>query len=694
MIESVILKDFISHRESTLRLAEGVNIFIGANGSGKSSVIDAITYALYGEHTRSEARDLVRYGSPRGAAAVTFSLGGRRLLAERRLTASGTLEHAVLRDLSDGDRTLIAGERRQYGESMTEEVARILGLDYDKMKVAAIVQQGELDAIVRYQPKEMKGLVNSVIGLDRLAEAFENMKQALDSFRATLRNRYRYDDSNLPALQAELGRYREAQRAAAEKVHSLEGEIDALKREEERTRARLAMLEPFRLKVTQLEARRGDLLSYARKRIRELEERVQELNEIIPRAKLNLDIVSNRERLEDALRGLAEKEQDLRAHRDTAATEIGRLEGLRECSGKLEFKNNICPVCGSRVEKISPLFDVDVIDQHLAQLARSVRLAEGELAHLEVEEEDLFRQQRGITEALTWLKVQKIASAEDVVLLEEERSRVRTTFADLPADLGQAEEERLAVDDHSEALVSQILSLRKQLEGFDESEYERLRRDLEERIQPRLTAVRVEQAKHGNELERAEGELRQLGDALTGLEKASKYLDFYEFLRKELYNRDGALALSLRAWALKHIADRASEYIRRFGVGLSRIELKEKKRDVTIECYGTRGILDVESMSGGERVAVALALRFGVADLMGRGRIDFIILDEPTTHLDTERRRSLVRLITEFNTQESATALRQMIVVTHDEEIFQDSEVNAIFKFEMTANGTQVSKLL
>jgi len=47
-------------------------------------------------------------------------------------------------------------------------------------------------------------------------------------------------------------------------------------------------------------------------RLAALEERVQELNEIIPRAKLNLDIVSNRERLEDALRGLAEKEQDLR----------------------------------------------------------------------------------------------------------------------------------------------------------------------------------------------------------------------------------------------------------------------------------------------------------------------------------------------------------------------------------------------
>ena len=51
---------------------------------------------------------------------------------------------------------------------MSGEVAKVFGLDYEKMKVAAIVQQGELDAIIKYKPKELKELLNSLIGIDML----------------------------------------------------------------------------------------------------------------------------------------------------------------------------------------------------------------------------------------------------------------------------------------------------------------------------------------------------------------------------------------------------------------------------------------------------------------------------------------------------------------------------------------------
>ena len=101
---------------------------------------------------------------------------------------------------------------------------------------------------------------------------------------------------------------------------------------------------------------------------------------------------------------------------------------------------------------------------------------------------------------------------------------------------------------------------------------------------------------------------------------------------------------------------------------------------------------DVKSMSGGESVAIALALRFAMARLMGKGMVDFIALDEPTTHLDEERRRSFVRLVTEFNSDEKQSSLNQIIVITHDREIFEDSEVNAVFQFQKIEGITTVTK--
>ena len=81
-----------------------------------------------------------------------------------------------------------------------------------------------------------------------------------------------------------------------------------------------------------------------------------------------------------------------------------------------------------------------------------------------------------------------------------------------------------------------------------------------------------------------------------------------------------------------------------------------------------------------------------MARLMGKGMVDFIALDEPTTHLDEERKRSLVRLVTEFNSDEKRSSLNQIIVITHDREIFEDSEVNAVFQFQKIGDVTEVTK--
>ena len=166
----------------------------------------------------------------------------------------------------------------------------------------------------------------------------------------------------------------------------------------------------------------------------------------------------------------------------------------------------------------------------------------------------------------------------------------------------------------------------------------------------------------------------------------------FEKIRGDVYNRDGVLATSLRSWALKEPSRSASDYIRSFGIGLSELQVKEQKHDVNIECYSASGVAAVRSMSGGEGVAIALALRFAMARLMGKGMVDFIALDEPTTHLDEERKRSLVRLVTEFNSDERRSSLNQIIVITHDREIFEDSEVNAVFQFQKIGDVTEVTK--
>ena len=73
MITSIELGDFLAHSETKLEFEKGVTIFVGENGAGKSSIIDGITFSLFGQHTRKSNKGLIKRGSNQGYSKIEFS---------------------------------------------------------------------------------------------------------------------------------------------------------------------------------------------------------------------------------------------------------------------------------------------------------------------------------------------------------------------------------------------------------------------------------------------------------------------------------------------------------------------------------------------------------------------------------------------------------------------------------------------
>src|SRR5574340_1135976 len=74
MLQSVEIENFLSHVKTKLEFGNGVTVFVGPNGAGKSSVIDAITFALFGEHLRKSTKGLLRRGSSQAYSKVEFTI--------------------------------------------------------------------------------------------------------------------------------------------------------------------------------------------------------------------------------------------------------------------------------------------------------------------------------------------------------------------------------------------------------------------------------------------------------------------------------------------------------------------------------------------------------------------------------------------------------------------------------------------
>jgi exonuclease SbcC len=80
-----------------------------------------------------------------------------------------------------------------------------------------------------------------------------------------------------------------------------------------------------------------------------------------------------------------------------------------------------------------------------------------------------------------------------------------------------------------------------------------------------------------------------------------------------------------------------------------------------------------------------------MASMLGSSKLNLIILDEPTVHLDAERRKALVGVLSQLSNLSNVQNPMQFIIITHDSEIFEDSTVDQIYKFESNEIESKVT---
>ncbi len=680
MITSIELVDFLSHSDTKLKFEDGVTIFVGDNGAGKSSIIDAITFSLFGQHTRKSNKGLIRRGTNQGYAKIEFSIKDKQYEAVRKIDTKGSLS-AIFSETTNNNRVEIAaGERKQFGESMTE---------LEKLKIASIVQQGELNAIINAKPKEFKELLNAIIGIDKLDIASESMKKVTKEFREKIRIDLGYDDTHIDILIKDFEKYQYEIKEAEPEKNQLELQKKDVHKELEELQKKEEIETPKRDKINQLELQKKELLRYVKETIQGIQQEIQENERKIDDCKNCFEELKLKTDFERKLEKVEEEDKDVIKKIQEITTQIVSLKEKEKLAEKLQLKNNKCPVCDSNVEKLNPFFQEEHIKEEIIKLKQDVDLKEKERIMYSQERDRFTGKLQKIRDAEATLRAHSIKTKEELVAIQNntEIKKEKLSLAN-----NENLEEISQIDDHTKLIFSNILKLELETKGFDEGEFKHLKERI---VEKRGSLSQIDQQMGGvlEKIEKAKKQSKVIEKSILELEKVKKYISRLDKIQSSVFSRDGSVATSLRSWALNSISIKASDYLSILNTKIQRIALSEKARDVSIACHSKTEVLELESLSGGEKVSVALALRLGMASLLGASNLNLMILDEPTTHLDTERKKSLVDVLSQLSRIEKSQLPMQFLIITHDAEIFENSNVEQIYKFESREEGSKVTAL-
>lgn len=233
------LKNFKSYASEIINFDKGITVIVGENGAGKSSIFEAISFALFKQHTSGKIGDLVRNNTENMSVELDFVSRGKEYRIIRDKTKSKTVSRLLTKTSSDSAfMSLCSGERE-----VSDNIQAILEMDANLFLNAIYVRQGEIAELVDKTPAEKKLLIGRLLGLDSLETAWNNMIPLIREYenklseikgklysKDALKEEYETKSKELNALKSR-GHELESQ---IEEVKNLISEISESKRDMER----------------------------------------------------------------------------------------------------------------------------------------------------------------------------------------------------------------------------------------------------------------------------------------------------------------------------------------------------------------------------------------------------------------------------------------------------------------------------
>ncbi len=680
IIKELKLNNIRSYSDSLISIPEGSTLLSGNIGSGKSSILLAIDFALFGLRQRElSGNGLLRNGEDSGSVELEFEI------EENSIKIKRTLKRANKSVSQDTGFLFINGKKESLSAiELKERILNILG--YPKIlltksknlifRYTVYTPQEEMREILTGDQDMRLDTLRKVFGIDKYKRIKENSRIILSNLRETKR-------------EIE-GRISDLDRRVEEKNNKI--------KEREEINVRLKELAP---KIEEVK----DEIKKKKEEIKEIEEKIEILNNIKREFSVNQNsIISKKERisknkneLNSILKFIIENKNleipdygPLRKKVQEKEVEISILEkealdlslSIRESNVKKKSSEeliskinslDICPVCKQEVNENHKHFIKEteknvIIDSEdkIKRANEKEALLRGSLKTLKEEVENLKGEERNIQ-----LKIFQKSRLEEKV---ESKNKIERENTEL-------EKEILALEESNNNLEIKIESLSKINYAFVKSEFESILL-LEKELEIEKISHEKEIRRISIDVEKIELEIKNKLKEKESLTRLNKIIFFInEHFSDLMDNMEKKVMLKVHSdfdaffqkWFFMLVDDE-----------ILNVKLDESFAPV-IEQQGHD--IDYAYLSGGERTAAALAYRLAINQAISKiitkvKTKDLIILDEPTDGFSSEQLDKMKYVIDELEA-------RQIIIVSHDPKI--ESFVDNVIRIEKQNGITRIN---
>jgi len=661
-LRSLSLNLFRQHTSSHIEFSDGLVGVIGGNGAGKTTIVEAIGFAIYGSRALRGRIEDVR---TRSAPAKTGR--GKK---EQDLRVDLSLEHdgvvfRIERSLTDAS-LFIGGESQAVavgGREVAARMSAIVGMTYEEFIATYCTEQKGFE-FLRMMGYDRLEKVQEALRLDRREKRAElSGWEASIGNRADIEARLQKEANDIVALERSFG---DAVGALERAENDTAGYKKALEKLEVVRAPWVKLQEALKKIEIQLGERRRRFEQIERERIRVTETlggsnaiersrlQVKELGALSERVTL---LEKETESLEGEVKGLelSWREGIARAKSDLEGTKRQLTSALTNSKKRGELKaGSRCPTC----------------DQELGDSFESVRAhAEGELKALQREVERLtteLERHEAEPTALTESRGRRDAAQKALGEVRRERDSVLKLERSLEAFL-RLEGESVAAQKEIAELESEREALSRDIKQspFSEESYtaEKTKYDAASRL---LEVTRLQKVRAEGELQthralkaRTEGELRAFDERAAALVERRKLLALLD---------DGDQALTdfrkhLNASIRPRLTELASEFLAELTDGrYTTVEIGADFTPTVIEDGEPKPII-----SGGEEDILNLCLRLALSNMLAERAgqsFSLLMLDEVFGSLDEGRRTNVLGLLEKLNQR-----FEQILVITHLDDI-------------------------